>query len=139
MLYIAIYVDKYVFILYKSLKLANMNILKIFADDAILAEIGERVARRRLDFQLTQADMAEQAGVAKRTVERIEAGASAQMSSIIRILRVLDLLPGLDRMIPEAGPRPMNLLKQKGKVRQRASGRRGSDRSNKPWSWDGKT
>ena len=139
MLYIAIYVDKYVFILYKSLKLANMNILKILADDAILAEIGERVARRRLDFQLTQADVAEQAGVAKRTVERIEAGASAQMSSIIRILRVLDLLPGLDRMIPEAGPRPINLLKQKGKVRQRASGRRGSDRSNKPWSWDGKT
>lgn len=116
-----------------------MKISRILAEDAILAEIGARVARRRLDFQLTQADVAEQAGVAKRTVERIEAGASAQMSSIIRILRVLDLLPGLDRMIPEAGPRPMNLLKQKGKVRQRASGRRGSDRSNKPWSWDGKT
>lgn len=116
-----------------------MNISKVLADDAILAEIGARVARRRLDFQLTQADVAEQAGVAKRTVERIEAGASAQMSSIIRILRVLDLLPGLDRMIPEAGPRPMDLLKQKGKVRQRASRHRRSDRSNKPWSWDGKT
>ena len=139
MLFIAIYVDKYVFLAYKSLKLATMNISKILADDAILAEIGARVARRRLDFQLTQADVAEQAGVAKRTVERIEAGASAQMSSIVRILRVLDLLPGLDRMIPEAGPRPMSLLKQKGKVRQRASRRRRSDRSNKPWSWDGKT
>ena len=102
MLFIAIYVDKYVFLAYKSLKLATMNISKILADDAILAEIGARVARRRLDFQLTQADVAEQAGVAKRTVERIEAGASAQMSSIVRILRVLDLLPGLDRMIPEA-------------------------------------
>ena len=116
-----------------------MKISKLLAEDAILAEIGERIARRRLDLQLTQADVAEQAGVAKRTVERIEAGASAQMSSIIRILRVLDLLPGLDRMIPEAGPRPMNLLKQKGKARQRASRRHRSDRSNKPWSWDGKT
>jgi len=116
-----------------------MKISKLLADDAILAEIGERVARRRLDLQLTQADVADQAGVAKRTVERVEGGASAQMSSIIRILRVLDLLPGLDRMIPEAGPRPMNLLKQKGKVRQRASRRRRSDRSYKPWSWDGKT
>lgn len=139
MLYIVIYVDKYVYLLHKSLKLATMKISKILADDAILAEIGERVARCRLDFQLTQANVAGQAGVAKRTVERIEAGASAQMSSIIRILRVLDLLPGLDRMIPEAGPRPMNLLKQKGKVRQRASKRRASDQSNKPWSWDGKT
>lgn len=116
-----------------------MKISKLLADDAILAEIGERVARCRLDLQLTQADVAEQAGVAKRTVERIEAGASAQMSSIIRILRVLDGLPGLDRMVPEAGPRPMNLLKQKGKVRQRASRRHRSVRSNKPWSWDGKT
>jgi len=119
-----------------------MKISKTLADDAILAEIGERVTRRRLDLQLTQADVAEQAGVAKRTVERIEAGASAQMSSIIRILRVLDLLPGLDRMIPEAGPRPMDLLKRKGKVRQRASRHRRPDQSgrpDKPWSWDEKT
>lgn len=116
-----------------------MKISKILTEDTILTEIGQRIARRRLDFQLTQADVAEQAGVAKRTVERIEAGASAQMSSLVRILRVLDLLPGLDRMIPEAAPRPMNLLKQKGKVRQRASRRRGSDQPSKPWSWDGKT
>jgi len=119
-----------------------MKISKTLADDTILAEIGERVTRLRLDLQLTQADVAEQAGVAKRTVERIEAGASAQMSSIIRILRVLDLLPGLDRMIPEAGPRPMDLLRRKGKVRQRASTRRRpdqSDRPDKPWSWDEKT
>jgi hypothetical protein len=39
-------------------------------------------------------------------------------------------------MIPEAGPRPMDLLKRKGKVRQRASSRRRSDRSEDPWSWD---
>ena len=113
-----------------------MKISKLLTDDAILAEIGERIARRRLDLQLTQADVAEQAGVAKRTVERIEAGGSAQMSSMIRILRGLDLLPGLDRMIPEAGPRPMDLLKRKGKVRQRASSSRRRDRTDVPWSWD---
>jgi len=113
-----------------------MEISKLLADDTILAEIGERVARRRLDLQLTQADVAGQAGISKRTVERIEAGASAQMSSVIRILRVLDLLSALDRMIPEAGPRPMDLLKRKGKVRQRASSRRRVDQSDKPWSWD---
>ena len=105
-----------------------MKISKTLADNAILAEIGERITRCRLDLQLTQADASEQAGVAKRTLERIESGASTQMSSMIRILRVLDLLPGLDRMIPEAGPKPMDLLKRKGKVRQRASKRRRPDR-----------
>lgn len=116
-----------------------MDISKNLANDAILAEIGVRLAQRRLDLQLTQADVAEQAGIAKRTVERIEAGGSAQMSSVVRILRVLDLLPGLERMFPEAGPRPMDLLKQKGKVRQRASRPRHSEQPSKTWSWNEKT
>lgn len=112
-----------------------MKISKLLADDAILAEMGERVAHRRLDLQLTQAALAEQAGVAKRTVERIEAGASAQMSSIIRILRVLDLLPGLDRLIPAATPGPMDLLKRKGKIRKRASTHQQSNQPDEPWAW----
>ena len=113
-----------------------MNILKDLTDETVLIEIGRRIARHRLDYQLTQAEMAEQTGVSKRTIERIEAGASAQLQTIIRILRLLDLLPGLDRLIPEAGPRPMDLLRLKGKTRQRASSARRPDRSGKPWSWD---
>jgi len=108
------------------------------ADEAILGEIGGRIARRRLELQLTQADLAEQAGVAKRTVERIEAGASAQMSSLIRIFRVLEVLPGLELLLPESQPGPMELLKHKGKPRQRASGKRtaGGVEEPRPWSWD---
>ena len=113
-----------------------MEISTLLTDEAILAEFGARIARCRLDLQLTQADVAEQAGIAKRTVERVEAGASAQMASIIRILRVLDLLPGLDQLAPAAGPRPMDLLKRGGKVRQRAPSRRRAERSDEPWSWD---
>jgi transcriptional regulator with XRE-family HTH domain len=113
-----------------------MKISPLLTDDAILAELGERMARRRIDLQLTQADVAEQAGIAKRTVERIEAGASAQMSSIIRILRVLELLPDLDTIIPEVAARPMDLLLRKGKLRQRATSRNRADRPEQPWSWD---
>ena len=116
-----------------------MKISSLLADDAILAELGERMARRRLDLQLTQADVAEQAGIAKRTVERIESGSSAQMSSIIRILRVLELLPELDALIPAATARPMDLLQRKGRARQRASSRGRTDRTEEPWSWDDET
>ena len=113
-----------------------MEISKQLTDDVILDEFGNRLARVRLDQQMTQAELANQAGVSKRTVERIESGASAQMSSIIRVFRVLNLLQGLDRIIPEAGPRPMDLLKLKGKVRQRASKSRGKDQPEEVWSWD---
>jgi transcriptional regulator with XRE-family HTH domain len=112
-----------------------MKISNLLSDEAILVEFGSRLAQRRINLQLTQAALAEQAGIAKRTLERIEAGASAQMSSLIRILRALDALPGLDLLLPENAPRPMDLLKRKGRQRQRASARR-TDAPPKPWTWD---
>ena len=113
-----------------------MKITGLLTDDAVLAELGTRIAGRRIELQLTQAAVAEQAGIAKRTLERIEAGQTSQLSTLIRVLRVLDAASGLDSLIPESGPSPMDLLKHKGKVRQRASGRRAEKQSAKPWQWD---
>jgi transcriptional regulator with XRE-family HTH domain len=113
-----------------------MKISNFLSDGIILAEIGKRIAHRRLDLEFTQAELARQAGVSKRTIERIEAGATAQMSSIIRIFRVLDLLSGLDQVIPEPGPSPMDYVKRKGRVRQRATSKRSKTDSTDPWSWD---
>ena len=112
-----------------------MKISNQLTDEAILAELGARIAARRLELQLTQAEVAEQAGIAKRTLERMEAGHSVQMAGFIRIMRALEGLPGMDDMIPEAGPRPMVLLQRKGKPRQRVSKRRAPEASGKPWSW----
>ncbi len=119
-----------------SSTITSMKISNLLADAAILAEIGERISRRRIELGLSQANLAEQAGIAKRTVERIEAGGSTQMVSMIRVFRVLGLLPGLDHLIPDAAPRPIDLLKRKGKVRQRASPRRRSEPPDKPWTWN---
>jgi transcriptional regulator with XRE-family HTH domain len=113
----------------------TMKNIKALTDDAALGEIGKRLGRRRIDLQMTQAYLSEQAGVSKRTVERIEAGASAQTSSFIRILRVLDLLNGIMQSIPEPGPRPMDLLKLEGKERKRVSSKRAGSRSAAKWSW----
>ncbi len=112
-----------------------MGIDNLHTDEAILRELGERVARARIESQLTQANMAEQAGVSKRTIERIEAGTSAQMSSMLRVLRALGLLEGLNQLVPEPGPRPMELLKLKGKRRQRASTPNVVSEPKAPWTW----
>ena len=111
-----------------------MKLDATLTDKAILTEIGARITRRRLDFQLTQADLAEQAGISKRTLERVEAGLTAQMTTMVRIFRVLELLPALDLVIPEIGPRPLEVVKNKGKIRQRVSQR--GQKSDEPWSWD---
>ncbi|RKX36825.1 MAG: transcriptional regulator [Verrucomicrobia bacterium] len=111
-----------------------MKIDGLLTDDVILAELGGRIAQRRLELQFTQAALAEQAGVSKRTVERIEAGATAQMSTMIRLFRTLELLDALDGLVPEAGARPMDLLKLKGKERQRAT-RKKKQQGEEPWEW----
>lgn len=116
-----------------------MDAIKIMTDETILKEIGRRLARRRLDFQLTQADLAQEAGVSKRTVERMETGYATQTLSLVRIMRVLDLLQGFDQLLPKPGPRPMDLLKLKGKQRRRVrkidSGHGKADRHDAGWSW----
>ncbi len=105
-------------------------------DHAILLELGTRIAEYRLELALTQAELAQQAGISKPTIERVESGASAQMTSIIRILRALKLLAHMDHVIPEPGQKPMDLLKRKSKKRQRAPSKAQSKKQGKPWSWD---
>lgn len=111
-----------------------MKIAELTTDAAILEEIGKRLLQARIDRSLTQAELAEQAGVSKRTVERIEAGMSSQLSNLIRILRVLDLLPVLDSALPQARPRPMDLLKLGGKQRRRVV-KRGTGKQEETWEW----
>lgn len=113
-----------------------MKITQSLTDDAVLTELGARIASRRIELELTQAALAEQAGIAKRTLERMEAGQTSQLATLIRVLRVLDATSGLDRLIPEPGSRPMDLLKRKGRVRQRASGSRSTKAPGKAWRWD---
>lgn len=112
-----------------------MSIETHMSDKAILADIGRRLSRRRVEMALTQADLAAEAGVSKRTLERIEAGQSVQTTTLIRTLRVMGLLEALDAAIPEVGPRPMDLLKLRGKERQRASSKKSNKGSEGEWSW----
>ena len=99
-----------------------MKITKQATDEAILSELGGRLAQVRLERNLTQAQLAGQAGVSKRTVERLESGAVAtQLSGFIRVCRVLNLVERFDLLVPEPVPSPVAQLKLQGRKRQRAS------------------
>ncbi len=112
-----------------------MNITVRMTDQAILQELGERVARARIDRNLTQAALAEQSGVAKRTIERLESGESAtQLSGFLRVCRTLGLLDRFELLLPEPLPSPMAQLKQQGRKRQRASGLKAAT-ATKKWTW----
>ena len=113
-----------------------MKITKQATDAAILGELGGRLAQVRLDRNLTQAQLAEQAGISKRTVERLESGSVAtQLSGFIRVCRVLDLAERFDLLVPEPVPSPVEQLKLRGRRRQRASAKGSSPASAKKWQW----
>src|SRR5580704_19045187 len=98
-----------------------VNIANENDDETVLAELGRRLARTRLERNISQQGLAAEAGVSKRTVERIEAGDETRLTSVVRVLRVLGLLDQLDRLVPEPLPSPLERLKRHGRARQRAA------------------
>lgn len=110
------------------------------SDDAILKELGERLVRHRLNRNQTQAAVAREAGVARRTVSKVENGHVVDTRNLVRIMRALDLLDGLDALIAQPRISPVALAEARGRVRERASGRRApaarEDEADKePWTW----
>ncbi len=115
-----------------------MKITIANTDVAVLRELGARLRRTRLERNLSQGQLAEEAGLGRMTVQRIEAGESASMRSLIRVLRVLDLLEGLDRLVPEPPPSPIDQLKRHRGQRQRAGLSRSAEQTgheSPAWLW----
>ena len=92
------------------------------SDKAIMALIGERVQKERLNQNLTQQELAGHAGIGVRTVKSLEAGERTTVETLIRTLRALDRLGAIDAFLPEPGLSPLQLAKLQGRERQRASG-----------------
>jgi transcriptional regulator with XRE-family HTH domain len=113
-----------------------MTITQTLTDRRVLAELGERLGRARLDANQTQAELAQEAGISKRTLERLEAGHSTQLTNLLRVLRALGLLDRLDTLVPEAEPSPVQQLRLEGRTRERASPAAKRRSGPTDWTWD---
>ena len=85
---------------------------------------------------LTQAGLAREAGISKRTLIRLEAGESTQLTTLVRVLRVLGLLANLNLLVPPLAASPLEKLREQSRRRKRASGL--SDKksdADDEWSW----
>ena len=118
-----------------------MKIEKSLSDQAVIGEIGARLAAIRLSRNQTQAQLAREAGVSLRTLTRMESGEVAtQLSGFVRVCRALDLLGGINALVPEPAPSPLAMVKLHGRARKRASTAGPTGRhAAKAWTWGDQT
>lgn len=120
-----------------------MQLTDLLTNEAVLVELGRRLERHRLESNRTQAEMADEAGIGRATLQRLERGQSVQSASLVKVLRALGLLGALDTALPETLELPIaELERDQRRVRQRARGRRGSPAATPPeqaWRWGEET
>lgn len=106
-----------------------MRIESSSSDELILGEIGERLRAARLRRNLSQQSLADDAGVGRVTVQRMEDGEASSTISLIRVLRSLNLLEGFEALVPGRDASPVELVRRRGRHRLRAGVKRGSAKS----------
>jgi transcriptional regulator with XRE-family HTH domain len=106
-------------------------------DQAVVAELGRRIAAHRVAIRLNQAELAERAGVGRSTVQRIESGDSIQLLSLVKILRALGRMEGLDALLPPALRTPLlDLERERGRRRRvRRKAGQGASGDGQTWTW----
>jgi transcriptional regulator with XRE-family HTH domain len=106
------------------------------AVDTVLSTIGERLRRARLESNLTQQELATDVGVSLKTVRNAEDGQNISLETLVRLLKGLRRVDELDAFLVEDGPSPVALAERKGQQRQRATGKRSSNKSlQADWKW----
>ncbi len=105
-------------------------------DKIILQEIGKRLEQLRLNKNLVRTALADQSGVSKNTIERLESGESVQLTSLIRVCRALGILSRFEAVFPQLAPSPIDLLNFQGKKRRRGSNKQ--SQIDKTWKWGDK-
>jgi len=113
-----------------------MKIDPELTDEVLLKLFGERLAGLRLARNLTQQQLADQAGLGLRTVQRLESGeAATQLTGFVRVCRVLGLVAHFESLLPEPAVSPLMQLKLQGRRRKRATGTRGATGRPGKWTW----
>lgn len=88
---------------------------------AIINLLGERVRSYRIDYPMTQKELASKSGVSLRSVQNFEHGEDIQLSNFIKITKALDLGENLSMIVPDVSKKPSMYLEkttQKSRVRK---------------------
>jgi len=101
-----------------------MTEMQFRSPEELQKELGKRIRQLRLFRNIAQKAVAEKAGVTRAALQNLEAGRGSSVQTLLRVLKALNYLEGIESLAPEPTINPLALLKTK-KSPQRASRRRG--------------
>jgi putative transcriptional regulator len=106
----------------------------VAASGQIEAALCKRLESIRLSRNMTQQQLAEEAGVSLRTIGRLEKGQGVSLDTFIRVLTALRVQQSLESLLPDPTVRPIERVGGGAGERKRARPARVS--SEPPaWSW----
>jgi len=106
------------------------------SDPAIVRELGSQMKKLRLVANLSQQQLAERSGLYRSTISEIENGRTASLLSFIQLLRGLGRLELFDLLLETPEVSPLNLARESGLIRKRASSLKSKDTgSGKESTW----
>lgn len=104
----------------------------IASSEVIIDALGKRLDEIRLSRNISQADLAKEAGVSRSTLTRLSDGKPVSLDSFVRVMQALRLADHLAALLPDPGIRPVDRVRFDGARRQRASGKRAEALE---WRW----
>ncbi len=93
------------------------------SDRAIISLVGQFIKQQRLEKEMTQAKVAEAAGVNRWTISKIENRESITLTSLIQILRALELLDIFEKFQYKRKLSPIEMVKIESKNKKRVRGK----------------
>lgn len=110
----------------------------IATSEQIEVELCRQLVNVRLIRNITQTQLAREAGVSPLTIHRLEKGAGVSLNTFIRVLMALDLQNNLQALLPDPTVRPVERVNTGGSERKRARPRK-QEPDETPWAWGDET
>ena len=81
--------------------------------------LGKRLKEHRLQYNITQNELAIKTGMSRVSISKIERGKGVNLSSLIEIMRGLRILENIEGLIPEQEVSPIEIIRLKNKSKKK--------------------
>lgn len=99
-------------------------------------ELCKRLELVRLDQNISQSVLADEAGVSRRTISRMENGEGVSLDTFVRVVRALGLADQLQSLFRLPQVRPIDRVREQKTRKNASSPRKKNTDTETPWEWD---